>query len=171
MSQPKQLQSEHWSVWKPEIYCDGIWPFARQRLGKHLFPQQRMLTKALPWLQNRGAIRHGDGPEKDYAGEGQQHIQKTDSPSRKRGRPRKPDHNCQSVITKTYWWLTVSRNDLEFEPSERFRQEWEISQRFVIEIRQTAVVQKEFNVWAVIINYNCKEVPINPIMKSITRYC
>jgi hypothetical protein len=29
------------------------------------------------------------GPEKEYAGEDQQHIQKTDSSSRQRGRPRK----------------------------------------------------------------------------------
>jgi hypothetical protein len=36
------------------------------------------------------------------------------------------------------------------------------------DIRQTDVVQKEFNVWAVIIDCNCKEVPINPIIKSIT---
>jgi hypothetical protein len=27
--------------------------FARQRLGKHLFPRQRMLTKAFPWQHNR----------------------------------------------------------------------------------------------------------------------
>jgi hypothetical protein len=33
-------------------------------------------------------------------------------------------------------------------------------------ILQIDVVQKEFNVWAVIINCNCKEVPINPIIKS-----
>jgi hypothetical protein len=29
------------------------------------------------------------GPEKDYAGEGQQRIQKTDPSSRQKGRPRK----------------------------------------------------------------------------------
>jgi hypothetical protein len=33
-------------------------------------------------------------------------------------------------------------------------------------IRQTDVVQKEFNVWAVIINSNFKEVPMNRIIKS-----
>jgi hypothetical protein len=42
------------------------------------------------------------------------------------------------------------------------------SQRFFIEIRQTDVVKKEFNVLAVIIESNCKEVPINPIIKSRT---
>jgi hypothetical protein len=31
----------------------------------------------------------GRGPEKDYAGKGQQHIQKTDASSRQRGRPTK----------------------------------------------------------------------------------
>jgi hypothetical protein len=35
------------------IYCDGIWPFARQQLGKHLFPRQQMLTKAFPWHNRR----------------------------------------------------------------------------------------------------------------------
>jgi hypothetical protein len=30
--------------------------FARQRLVKHLFPRQRMLTKAIPWQQNRTVI-------------------------------------------------------------------------------------------------------------------
>jgi hypothetical protein len=33
------------------------------------------------------------GPEKDCAGKGQQHIQKTDPPSRERGRPQKQDRN------------------------------------------------------------------------------
>jgi hypothetical protein len=36
--------------------------------------------------------------------------------------------------------------------------------RFFTEIRQTDGVQK-FNMWAVIIEFNCKEVPINPIIK------
>jgi hypothetical protein len=36
--------------------------------------------------------------EKDYAGEGQQHIQKTDSSSRQIWRPAKQDRNCQRVI-------------------------------------------------------------------------
>jgi hypothetical protein len=37
------------------------------------------------------------------------------------------------------------------------------------DIRQIDGIQKEFNVWAVI-NFNCKEVPINPIIKSRTHY-
>jgi hypothetical protein len=36
------------------------------------------------------------------------------------------------------------------------------------EIRQRDVVQKVFNVWALIIYSNCKEVPTNPIIKSRT---
>jgi hypothetical protein len=44
------------------------------------------------------------------------------------------------------------------------------SEKFFIGIRQTDVVQKEFNVWAVIIDCNYKEVPINPIIKSKTHY-
>jgi hypothetical protein len=46
----------------------------------------------------------------------------------------------------------------------------ETSERFFIEIRQTDIVQKEFNVSAVIIDCNCKEVPINSIIKSRTHY-
>jgi hypothetical protein len=38
------------------------------------------------------------------------------------------------------------------------------------EIHQTDVVRKEFNVWAVVSDFNCKEVPINPIIKSITHF-
>jgi hypothetical protein len=49
----------------------------------------------------------------------------------------------------------------------KFSQQWE--QWFVRDTRQTDVVQKEFNVWAVIISYNCKEVPINLIMKLRTQ--
>jgi hypothetical protein len=40
----------------------------------------------------------GLGPEEEYAGEGHQHIQKTDPSSSQRGRPRKQDRNCQRVI-------------------------------------------------------------------------
>jgi hypothetical protein len=39
------------------------------------------------------------------------------------------------------------------------REQFESSERFFIEIRQTDVVQKEFNLWAVIIDCNCKEGP------------
>jgi hypothetical protein len=38
------------------------------------------------------------GHEKDYAGEGQKHLQKTDPSSRQRGAPQRQDHNCQTVI-------------------------------------------------------------------------
>jgi hypothetical protein len=38
------------------------------------------------------------GPEKDNAGEGDQHIQKTDPFSSEIGRPRKQDCNCQGLI-------------------------------------------------------------------------
>jgi hypothetical protein len=63
------------SVQDCNLYCDGIWSFdrqrlskhclnaeiiaevevifARQRLDKHLFQRQRMLTKAFPWKHNR----------------------------------------------------------------------------------------------------------------------
>jgi hypothetical protein len=48
----------------------------------------------------------GLGSEKDYAGEGQQHIQKTDPSSRQRGRSRKTKisgHEPQMGLdTKTY---------------------------------------------------------------------
>jgi hypothetical protein len=40
----------------------------------------------------------GLGPEKDYAGEGQKHLQKTDPSSRQRGAPQRQDHKCQRVI-------------------------------------------------------------------------
>jgi hypothetical protein len=43
------------------------------------------------------------GPWKDYAGEGQQHIRKTDPSSRQRGRPTKQDCNCQGVINIWSW--------------------------------------------------------------------
>jgi hypothetical protein len=49
--------------------------------------------------------------------------------------------------------------DPEFERVEispRIRQQWESPHT------KTEIVQKEFNVWAVIIKYNCKEVPTNP---------
>jgi hypothetical protein len=46
----------------------------------------------------------------------------------------------------------------------------EIGPTFLMEIRQTGVVEKEFHVWAVTVNCNCKEVPINPINKSRTHY-
>jgi hypothetical protein len=46
----------------------------------------------------------GLGPEKDYTGEGQQHIQKTDQSSRQRGHPIKiKDRNCQRVIKIWSW--------------------------------------------------------------------
>jgi hypothetical protein len=38
------------------------------------------------------------GTEKDYAGEGQQHIIKAALSSLQRGRPSKQDHNYQTVI-------------------------------------------------------------------------
>jgi hypothetical protein len=37
-------------------------------------------------------------PEKDYAGEGQQHIKRQTRPLVREGAPEKQDHNCQSVI-------------------------------------------------------------------------
>jgi hypothetical protein len=40
----------------------------------------------------------GLGPEKDYAIEGQQHIQKTDLSSRQRRSPTEQDRDCQRVI-------------------------------------------------------------------------
>jgi hypothetical protein len=63
----------------------------------------------------------GLGLEKDCAGKGQQHIQKTDPSSRQRGRPTKQDRNCQTnkyLVMSPIWgstprltgWLTVSRN-------------------------------------------------------------
>jgi hypothetical protein len=50
-----------------------------------------------------GQESKGLGPEKDYTGEGQQHIQKTDLSSRQRGRPRKTRPNCQRVINIWSW--------------------------------------------------------------------
>jgi hypothetical protein len=40
----------------------------------------------------------GLGPKIDYAGECQQHIQKSDPSSRERGRPQKQGRNCQRQI-------------------------------------------------------------------------
>jgi hypothetical protein len=45
----------------------------------------------------------------------------------------------------------------------------EINESFFTEIRQRDVVQEEFSVWAVIIDCNRKEVPINSIIKSRTQ--
>jgi hypothetical protein len=45
----------------------------------------------------------GLGPKKDCAGQGQQHIRKTDPSSRQRGRPTKQDRNCQRVIIYNIW--------------------------------------------------------------------
>jgi hypothetical protein len=64
----------------------------------------------------------GLGPEKDCAGEYQQHIQKTDPSSRQRGRPTKTkpklSNNNKYLVMSPRWgstprltdWLTVSRN-------------------------------------------------------------
>jgi hypothetical protein len=66
----------------------------------------------------------GLGPEKDCAGKGQQHIQKTDPSSRQRGYPtKKQDRNCQTIIniwswldTKTYQLTDrQSQVDLDFD--------------------------------------------------------
>jgi hypothetical protein len=40
----------------------------------------------------------GLGPKKDYAGECEQHIQKSDPSSPQRGRPQGQDRNCQRQI-------------------------------------------------------------------------
>jgi hypothetical protein len=40
----------------------------------------------------------GLGPKEDYAGDDQQHIQKTDPSSRQSGRTTKQDRNCQRLI-------------------------------------------------------------------------
>jgi hypothetical protein len=45
----------------------------------------------------------GLGPKKDYAGECQQHIQKTDPSFRHRGRPQKQGRNCQRLINIWSW--------------------------------------------------------------------
>jgi hypothetical protein len=82
--------------------------------------------------------------------------------------------------TKTYWLtdrqsqcdfdfdLTCSSSSSSSSSSSCCRHQSEICERFFIEIRETVVVQKKFNVWAVIINCNCKEVSINlePIIIS-----
>jgi hypothetical protein len=44
----------------------------------------------------------GLGPEKEYAGEGQQHMQKTDPSSRQRGRPTK----SRSYLSKSNKYLS-----------------------------------------------------------------
>jgi hypothetical protein len=136
-----------------EGYCDGIWQFARQRLGerciqagiiaeakvifarqrlgKQLFPRQRVATKAF--------LR--------------QH--------------KRTEELCDMVISIRPRVSYKRQCIREFESS---RDQFEISERFFREIRQTGVVQKQFNVWAVIINCNCKEAPINRIIKSGTHY-
>jgi hypothetical protein len=61
------------------------------------------------------------GPDKDYAGEGQHHIWKTDPPSRKRGRPQK-----MGLDAKTYWltdWLTDCKS--QCEPGRALRRQLE----------------------------------------------
>jgi hypothetical protein len=66
------------------------------------------------------------GPDKDYAAEDQQHIQKADPSSRQRRRPEKHDRNCQRVMnvwswapnTKTDWltdWLTDRQSQCDFD--------------------------------------------------------
>jgi hypothetical protein len=51
----------------------------------------------------------GHGPEKDYAGEDQQHIQKTDPFSRQRGRPRPRFTDLLTVSRNVTLNLTSSR--------------------------------------------------------------
>jgi hypothetical protein len=57
----------------------------------------------------------GLGPEKDYAGEGQQHIQKTDLSSRQRGRPTKTrpwlSKSNKYLVMSSIWGSTPRRTD------------------------------------------------------------
>jgi hypothetical protein len=89
-------------------------------------------------------ISKGFGPKKDCAGKSQHHIQKTDPSSRQRGRLKKQDRNCQTVINIWSWapwgstprltdWLTVSRSEtytlaksssVESEPVKRRLRTW-----------------------------------------------
>jgi hypothetical protein len=112
-------------------------------------------------------------------------IYKRPTPLVREGAPQKQDRNCQKVINIWSWAPDgVRHQDLLIDwPSvamslwlwlwlwsKSSRYHSEISERFFIAIRQTNLVQKEFNVWAVMIDCNCKEVPINPIIKSRSHY-
>jgi hypothetical protein len=86
---------------------------------------------------------------------------------------------CLAVI-KCSGFVNSRSRDQRFrrvgEISLRFRQQWEIERvETNLAFREQwetykRDVQKELNVGAVIINCNCKEVPVNPIMKSRTHY-
>jgi hypothetical protein len=67
--------------------------------------------------ENMVASPKGRRLKKDHAGEGQQHIQKTDPSSHQRGASQKQDCNCQTVINisrgstqRLTDWPTISRN-------------------------------------------------------------
>jgi hypothetical protein len=56
----------------------------------------------------------GLGPEKDCAGNGQQHIQKTDPTSRQRGRPTRTDRNYHTGnkdLVVSPKWVLCSKTD------------------------------------------------------------
>jgi hypothetical protein len=56
----------------------------------------------------------GLGPEKDCAGKGQQHIQKTDPISRQRGCPQEQDRNCHTSnkdLVVSLRWVLYSKID------------------------------------------------------------
>jgi hypothetical protein len=54
---------------------------------KGLGPEKDCAGKGQQHIQKTDPTSLGLGPEKDCAGKGQQHIQKTDPTSRQRGRP------------------------------------------------------------------------------------
>jgi hypothetical protein len=58
----------------------------------------------------------GLGPEKDYAGEGQQHLQKTDPSSRQRGHPKntslKLSKSNKYLVMRPTWDSTPRLNQL-----------------------------------------------------------
>jgi hypothetical protein len=74
-------------------------------------------------------------------------------------------------------WLTVSRNVTSTSSDRRRSRQssvWAVIRRssFVtVEEKTLAVVARGSHwLWAVIIDYNCKEAPINPIIQSRTHY-
>jgi hypothetical protein len=85
--------------------------------------RRRRKGKSRVWDSKIWFESQGTPTEKECAGKGQQHIQKTDPPARQRGRPiKKQDRNrpnsTKNLVMSPRWgstprltdWLTVSRN-------------------------------------------------------------
>jgi hypothetical protein len=101
--------------WKKRDMCFPWSPCRRIR---------RALQNNWEFERNTVAIPKGLGPEKDCAGKGQHHIQKTDPSSRQRGRPTKnktvtvkqiSGHGPQMGLDTKTFWLTDRQSQCDFD--------------------------------------------------------